>query len=203
MYVELPCPVAAAFAPVYDCSEQMRCRYKNLYDMRAALRWATQTASALAALHEQQPAYVHNDVKADNVYLNDTARVNGADAKLGDLKPHRWARCRGWLVGLSHTGGPEKRGGGAASHTGGANMGGEAWEQATQVGQVGGGGVGASHTGGPDGGGGQGSATQVGPEKGGAGSKPHRWARSGGGGQGSATQVGRNQLRRWAGKAGS
>lgn len=80
-------------------SEQMRCRHKNLYDMRAALRWACQIASALAALHDHQPAYVHNDVKADNVFLtdvsqnmflSDVARVGASDAKLGDLKPHRW-----------------------------------------------------------------------------------------------------------------
>lgn len=76
----------------------MRFRHKNLYDMRAALRWAGQIASALAALHEQSPPYVHNDVKADNVFLTDVsgslflsevARVGAADAKLGDLKPHR------------------------------------------------------------------------------------------------------------------
>lgn len=79
----------------------MRCRHMNLYDMRAALRWATQTASALAALHEQQPPYVHNDVKADNAYLTDRSRVNGADAKLGDLKPHRLERfCLGGALCL-------------------------------------------------------------------------------------------------------
>lgn len=82
----------------------MRFRHKNLYDMRAALRWAGQIASALAALHEQSPPYVHNDVKADNVFLTDAssslflsevARLGAADAKLGDLKPHRWERTGG------------------------------------------------------------------------------------------------------------
>jgi serine/threonine protein kinase len=69
----------------------MRCRHKNIYDMRSALRWAGQIASALSALHEQQPAYVHNDVKADNVFLTDAPRfLDVEDAKLGDLKPHRW-----------------------------------------------------------------------------------------------------------------
>jgi len=48
-------------------------------------------ATALSALHEQQPAYVHNDVKADNVFLTDTSRLGAAEAKLGDLKPHRCA----------------------------------------------------------------------------------------------------------------
>jgi serine/threonine protein kinase len=69
----------------------MRCRHKNIYDMRSALRWAGQIASALSALHEQQPPYVHNDVKADNVFLTDAPRfLDVEDAKLGDLKPHRW-----------------------------------------------------------------------------------------------------------------
>lgn len=67
----------------------MRCRHKNLYDARSALRWAGQVASALSALHEQQPAYVHNDVKADNVFLTDAPLFGVEDAKLGDLKPHR------------------------------------------------------------------------------------------------------------------
>jgi serine/threonine protein kinase len=76
----------------------MRFRHKNLYDMRAALRWAAHIASALAALHDQTPPYVHNDVKADNIFLTDpcsnlflseVARVGVSDAKLGDLKPHR------------------------------------------------------------------------------------------------------------------
>jgi serine/threonine protein kinase len=68
----------------------MRCRHKNLYDAKSALRWASQVASALAALHEQQPAYVHNDVKADNVFLTDQPSIfSPRDAKLGDLKPHR------------------------------------------------------------------------------------------------------------------
>jgi serine/threonine protein kinase len=70
----------------------MRCRHKNLYDARSAVRWASQVASALAALHEQQPAYVHNDVKADNVFLTEQPSIfSPRDAKLGDLKPHRCA----------------------------------------------------------------------------------------------------------------
>lgn len=71
----------------------MRVRHKNLYTAATAVRWATEVASALAALHEQQPAYVHNDVKADNVLLTDTSRVNAAEAVLGDLKPHRCVVC--------------------------------------------------------------------------------------------------------------
>jgi serine/threonine protein kinase len=75
-------------------AEQGRARAKNLYSMRTALRWACEVASALAALHEQAPPYVHNDVRADNVFLTD-GRLGGATAKLGDLKPHRWvARAR-------------------------------------------------------------------------------------------------------------
>lgn len=60
-----------------------------MYDMRTALRWASELASALAALHEQQPPYVHNDVKSDNVFLTD-GKLTVAIAKLGDLKPHRY-----------------------------------------------------------------------------------------------------------------
>jgi serine/threonine protein kinase len=70
----------------------MRTRAKNLYSMRAALTWMHQVASALAALHAQQPPYIMGDVKPDNVFLTD-GHINGAVAKLGDLKPHRWA---GW-----------------------------------------------------------------------------------------------------------
>jgi serine/threonine protein kinase len=71
-----------------SCSEQMRTRAKNLYSMRAALTWMHQVASALAALHAQQPPYIMGDVKPDNVFLTD-GHINGAVAKLGDLKPHR------------------------------------------------------------------------------------------------------------------
>eukprot|EP00878_Enallax_costatus_P028933 GHUV01031299.1.p1 GENE.GHUV01031299.1~~GHUV01031299.1.p1 ORF type:complete len:617 (+),score=235.90 GHUV01031299.1:203-2053(+) len=71
------------------CREQMRCRLKNLYDMQTALRWAAELAAALAALHEQQPPYIHGDVKADNAFLTDTDDLACAEAKLGDLKPHR------------------------------------------------------------------------------------------------------------------
>ena len=92
-----PCTQSPALTPPppeilpCTCSEQMRCRHKNIYDMRSALRWAGQIASALSALHEQQPPYVHNDVKADNVFLTDAPRfLDVEDAKLGDLKPHRW-----------------------------------------------------------------------------------------------------------------
>lgn len=67
----------------------MRCRFKNLYDMQTALRWAAEIAAALAALHEQQPAYIHGDVKADNAFLTDTEDLASAEATLGDLKPHR------------------------------------------------------------------------------------------------------------------
>ena len=67
----------------------MRCRLKNLYDMQTALRWAAELAAALAALHEQQPPYIHGDVKADNAFLTDTEDLACAEAKLGDLKPHR------------------------------------------------------------------------------------------------------------------
>lgn len=76
----------------------MRCRLKNLYSMKAALRWAAEAASALAALHEQQPPYIHGDVKADNVFLTDGANLERAVAKLGDLKPHRCA-CRNPSLG--------------------------------------------------------------------------------------------------------
>jgi hypothetical protein len=76
------------------CREQMRCRLKNLYSMKTALRWAAEAASALAALHEQQPPYIHGDVKADNVFLTDARNVERAVAKLGDLKAHRCAACR-------------------------------------------------------------------------------------------------------------
>lgn len=69
----------------------MRCRLKNLYNMQTALRWAAEAASALVALHEQQPPYIHGDVKADNVFLTDEQDLTAAIAKLGDLKPHRWA----------------------------------------------------------------------------------------------------------------
>lgn len=83
------CPARAVLL-LSPHSEQMRCRHKNLYDARSAVRWASQVASALAALHEQQPAYVHNDVKADNVFLTDQPSIfSPRDAKLGDLKPHR------------------------------------------------------------------------------------------------------------------
>jgi Ser/Thr protein kinase RdoA (MazF antagonist) len=75
----------------------MRCRLKNLYSMQTALRWAAEAASALAALHEQQPPYIHGDVKADNVFLTDGQDVEYAVAKLGDLKAHRCAACRNVL----------------------------------------------------------------------------------------------------------
>jgi serine/threonine protein kinase len=68
----------------------MRCRIKNLYNMQTALRWAAQVAAALALLHEQQPAYIHGDVKADNIFLTDDSDVAQAQAKIGDLKPHRY-----------------------------------------------------------------------------------------------------------------
>eukprot|EP00879_Flechtneria_rotunda_P016495 GHRR01017262.1.p1 GENE.GHRR01017262.1~~GHRR01017262.1.p1 ORF type:complete len:686 (+),score=297.60 GHRR01017262.1:270-2327(+) len=69
--------------------EQMRCRYLNLYSMQAAIRWATEVAAALAALHEQHPPYIHGDVKADNVFLTDGHDPTDTLVKLGDLKPHR------------------------------------------------------------------------------------------------------------------
>lgn len=79
----LVCPV------LMTCSEQMRTPIKNLYGMRTALRWARQIASALAALHQEQPPYTNGDVKADNVFLTDGV-LDDAVAKLGDLKPHRY-----------------------------------------------------------------------------------------------------------------
>ncbi|KAI8468772.1 MAG: kinase-like domain-containing protein [Monoraphidium minutum] len=67
---------------------QRRTRWRWLYTMTTALRWATSLASALAALHAAEPPYVHGDVKAINVFLTDTMSVDSATVKLGDLKPH-------------------------------------------------------------------------------------------------------------------
>eukprot|EP00775_Hariotina_reticulata_P003117 gene3117-3395_t len=71
-------------------SSQMRCRIKNLYNMQTALRWAAEVAAALTALHDEQPAYIHGDVKADNIFLTDDSNLAHSQAKIGDLKPHRY-----------------------------------------------------------------------------------------------------------------
>ncbi|KIY97670.1 hypothetical protein MNEG_10291, partial [Monoraphidium neglectum] len=68
---------------------QRRTKWRWLYTMQTALRWAAALASALAALHAANPPYIHGDVKAINVFLTDTMSVDNAIAKLGDLKPHR------------------------------------------------------------------------------------------------------------------
>ncbi len=60
-----------------------------LYDMRWALRWAAQVADALVALHGRSPQYLHGDVSADNVFIEDHRHLAEAAVKLGDLKPHR------------------------------------------------------------------------------------------------------------------
>ena len=76
------------FLLVIGCSEQGRTRVKNLYSMRTALRWAQQLARVLAYLHSCQPAYIHGDVKADNVFLTD-GPLPKSQVRVGDLKPHR------------------------------------------------------------------------------------------------------------------
>ncbi|KAI8474943.1 MAG: hypothetical protein J3K34DRAFT_517795 [Monoraphidium minutum] len=60
-----------------------------LYDMAWALRWAAQIADALSALHGLDPAYIHGDVTAENIFLQDHRHLAEADVKLADLKPHR------------------------------------------------------------------------------------------------------------------
>lgn len=77
----------------------MRCRIKNLYNMKTALRWAAEVAAALTTLHEQQPAYIHGDVKADNIFLTDDSNLADSQAKIGDLKPHRYCLICPKLVG--------------------------------------------------------------------------------------------------------
>jgi hypothetical protein len=61
----------------------------RVYGMADALRWAAQVAEALTALHAASPPYIHGDVTADNVFIQDGAPLGEAAVKLGDLKPHR------------------------------------------------------------------------------------------------------------------